>query len=102
MPRPRTRAPTTFSNEYFKLLLSEKWVPGKSSAGQPQYWNPSHDLMMLEADLAFRDDPKFRQYTEKYAKDEDAFFNDFAKAFEKLLELGVPRKTGWFSWITGK
>ena len=28
---PWTRAPTTFSNEYFKLLLSEKWVEKKWS-----------------------------------------------------------------------
>jgi cytochrome c peroxidase len=37
--------------------------------------------------LAYR---KFKPYVQKYAKDEAAFFSDFASAFSKLLELGVP------------
>jgi len=46
--------------------------------------------MMLPSDIALIHDPVFRKYVELYAKDEDAFFKDFAKAFSKLLELGVP------------
>jgi catalase (peroxidase I) len=45
--------------------------------------------MMLPSDMALIWDPKFRPYVEKYAADETAFMKDFAKAFKKLLELGV-------------
>ena len=37
---------------------------------------------------------KFKPYVQKYAKDEAAFFSDFASAFSKLLELGVPFPEG--------
>jgi cytochrome c peroxidase len=36
-------------------------------------------------------DRKFKKHAVAYAKDEDAFLADFAAAFSKLLELGVPR-----------
>ena len=45
---------------------------------------------MLPSDIAMVQDPEFKKYVEMYAKDEDLFFKDFAKAFAKLLELGVP------------
>lgn len=47
--------------------------------------------MMLPADIAMVADPGFRTHVEKYAKSQDAFFKDFASAFGKLLENGVPR-----------
>ena len=55
--------------------------------------------MMLPSDLVLVQDPKFKKYVEMYAKDEDLFFADFAKAFAKLLELGVtfPSKS-WFGF----
>ncbi|CAG8808994.1 16018_t:CDS:2, partial [Racocetra persica] len=46
------------------------------------------ELMMLPADLAFIQDKAFKQYVEQ---DEELFFKDFAAAFHKLEELGVPR-----------
>lgn len=39
-------------------------------------------------------DKKFKPYVQQYAKDEEAFFKDFAAAFSKLLELGVPFPEG--------
>jgi len=88
---PWTRAPTTFSNEFYRLLLDEEWTP-KKWAGPLQYENSKSgsDLMMLPADLALIKDKKFRQYVEAYAEDEQLFFRDFASAFGKLMELGVP------------
>jgi catalase (peroxidase I) len=44
---------------------------------------------MLPSDMALIWDPKFKPWVEKYAADEQLFFKDFAKAFKKLLELGV-------------
>jgi cytochrome c peroxidase len=46
--------------------------------------------MMLETDMALLWDKKFRKTVDLYAKDEERFFADFAAAFSKLLELGVP------------
>jgi len=93
---------TTFSNEYFRLLIEERWSPKLTHNGQPwigpdQYEDSTGKLMMLPSDIALIHDPVFRMYVEAYAKDEDLFFKDFAKAFAKLLELGVtfPQKS-WF------
>lgn len=35
--------------------------------------------------MALMTDKGFRQYTDKYAKDENAFFSDFSKAFSKCV-----------------
>jgi len=87
---PWTRDPHGFDNSYFTLLLDEKW---QVKAGMPlQFEDKTGDLMMLPADLALVVDPEFRKYVELYAKDGNKFNQDFAKAFEKLLHLGVPTK----------
>lgn len=86
---PWTRSPTTFSNTFYTALLEEKWTY-RNWKGPKQYENERKDLMMLPADMAFLEDPAFKKYVEIYAKDETKFFNDFSKAFSKLLELGVP------------
>lgn len=54
-----------------------------------QYENKDGTLMMLPSDLWLLEDKEFKKYVEMYAKDETLFFNDFAAAFSKLLELGV-------------
>lgn len=92
---PWTRAETTFSNEYFRLLLEETWTVKKTHKGKPwtgpmQFESKDGELMMLPSDLYLIQDPKFREFVELYAKDEEQFFQDFSKAFGKLLELGVP------------
>lgn len=92
---PWTNAESTFSNEYFRLLLEERWSPklthnGKPWTGPDQYEDSTGNLMMLPSDMALVVDPEFKKYVELYAKDEDRFFKDFASAFSKLLELGVP------------
>lgn len=45
---------------------------------------------LLPADMWLLWDKSFRKYVDLYAKDQDKFFDDFAAAFSKLLELGVP------------
>ena len=92
---PWTNAENTFSNEYFRLLVEERWSPklthnGKPWTGPDQYEDASGQLMMLPSDMALVAEPEFKKWVEIYAKDEDRFFKDFAKAFSKLLELGVP------------
>uniref|UniRef100_A0A7S1XUV8 Cytochrome c peroxidase, mitochondrial n=1 Tax=Phaeomonas parva TaxID=124430 RepID=A0A7S1XUV8_9STRA len=92
---PWTFAETTFSNEYFRLLIEEKWTiktthNGKAWNGPEQFEDPTGKLMMLPSDYAFVQDAAFRKWVEAYAADEELFFKDFAAAFGKLMELGVP------------
>eukprot|EP00936_MAST-01D_sp_MAST-1D-sp1_P001176 g1176.t1 len=103
---PWTRAETTFSNEYFRELLENKWTlkkthKGAKWTGPEQYEDPTGELMMLPADMVMIRDPAFRKHAEAYAKDEALFFKHFAAAFQKLNELGVkcPAKKGWLSWL---
>lgn len=97
---PWTKAPTMFSNEYFRELLTNTWTL-KKWKGPEQYEDPSGELMMLPSDMALIWDPKFKEYVELYAKDEELWFKDFAKAFQKLTENGVKnlkKKSSWFGF----
>lgn len=86
---PWTNAPTTFSNLYFQELLNRHWRK-KSWSGPLQYEDKeSGKLMMLPTDMALIQDRAFKKWTQLYAQDEQRFFDDFAAAFQKLLELGV-------------
>lgn len=92
---PWTNAENTFSNEFFRLLVEERWSPktthnGKAWTGPDQFEDSTGSLMMLPSDIILLADPAFKKWVMIYAKDEDRFYKDFAKAFAKLLELGVP------------
>ncbi|KAJ7967165.1 Ascorbate peroxidase [Quillaja saponaria] len=69
---PWTEEPLKFDNSYFVELLKGE----------------SEELLKLPTDKALLDDPGFRDYVELYAKDEDAFFIDYAESHKKLSELG--------------
>jgi len=86
---PWTIAPTRFTNLFFKDLLARTWVKKQWSGPEQFEDKESKSLMMTPADMALIRDPKFKVWVEKYAKDKDLFFKDFAAAFSKLLELGV-------------
>jgi len=88
---PWTQSPTAFSNDFYVQLLERKWTPKKWS-GPKQFEDESGTLMMTPADMALIEDPAFKKWVEVYAKDENKFFQDFANAFSKLLELGVKFK----------
>ncbi|WFD27455.1 cytochrome-c peroxidase [Malassezia nana] len=89
--------PTRFANTYFKMLLDLKWEPRKwdgnfqYAARAPGMDEDDEPLMMLPTDYSLIQDDKFRPWVEKYAADKDLFFQDFAKVFAKLIELGVYR-----------
>ncbi|GJU90135.1 L-ascorbate peroxidase 3-like protein [Tanacetum coccineum] len=53
-------------------------------------------LLKLPTDKALVEDPKFRYYVELYAKDEEAFFKDYAESHKKLSELGFNPPTSCF------
>ncbi|EFJ15007.1 hypothetical protein SELMODRAFT_271672 [Selaginella moellendorffii] len=69
---PWTPQPLKFDNSYFKELLRGE----------------SEGLLQLPTDKCLLEDPSFRPYVDLYAKDEDAFFKDYAESHKKLSELG--------------
>ncbi|RKP34012.1 heme peroxidase [Dimargaris cristalligena] len=86
---PWTFSPISFTNDYFNQLLNQNWVIKKWDGPQQFVDKDTGSIMMLPADMSLKEDPEFRKYVELYAKDEERFFADFAKAFKKLIELGV-------------
>ena len=44
---------------------------------------------MLPTDLVLIQDAEFKKYDDLYAGDQNKFFSDFSKAFNKLEELGT-------------
>ena len=86
---PWVFSPTVLTNDYFKLLVDEKWT-WKKWKGPKQYQDSTGNLMMLPTDMALVKDKSFRKYVDVYAKDQNQFYSDFSKTFAKLLELGVP------------
>ena len=96
---PWTFAETTFSHEYFRLLLEETWTlktthNGRTWKGPDQFEDSSGKLMMLPSDIALVWDKTFRAYVILYSKDEEQFFKDFSRAFGKLLALGTKQNAG--------
>eukprot|EP00903_Cladosiphon_okamuranus_P012930 g12073.t1 len=86
---PWTPTPTLFAGAvYFKLLKSLPWTERKNFTPF-QYQDPSGRLMMLPSDIVLIEDSKFKKYVDMYAADDKLFFEDFAKAFSTLLELGT-------------
>ena len=51
-------------------------------------------MLQLPSDIVLIEDAEFKKYVNVYAKDQKVFFEDFAKAFQKLEELGT---TGLYS-----
>jgi cytochrome c peroxidase len=97
---PWQATPTAFNNEYFRLLLEEKWTV-RQWKGPLQYEDgTTRKLMMLPTDLTLIKDAEFRKWVEVYAKDEEKFFKDFAAAYTKLIENNVAafRKPWYQFW----
>ncbi|CEP18033.1 hypothetical protein [Parasitella parasitica] len=88
---PWQEAPTFFSNEYFKAITSREWVKRDLPNGLWQWVDKANpEVMMLPIEITMLEDEKLKPYFELYAKDTAVFFEDFANAFKKLIELGVP------------
>ncbi|KAI8052912.1 cytochrome c peroxidase mitochondrial precursor [Syncephalis plumigaleata] len=86
---PWTFSPTVFTNDFFEVLLEQDWVEKKWGGPSQFVDKATGQLMMLPTDMAIRTDKEFVKWAQIYAKDEKRFFDDFAKAFQKLEELGV-------------
>ena len=88
--------PTQWSENYFRLLLDYEYELVRSPAGAQQ-WQPidqkpedmapaAHDptkrvpTMMTTADIALKADPEFREISERFRNDHEAFKDAFARA----------------------
>jgi catalase-peroxidase len=93
-----TPTPTRWSNAYLNGLLAYEWELTKSPAGAWQ-WTPKdapanvpdahiegkkHKIMMLTTDVALIRDPVYREISERFANDAEAFNEAFARAWYKL------------------
>ncbi|CCL98714.1 uncharacterized protein FIBRA_00718 [Fibroporia radiculosa] len=87
---PWTFSPVSVSNEYFRLLLEEKWVWRKWNGPKQLQDKGSKTLMMLPTDYALVQDKSFKKWVQAYAKDQDLWFKDFSNCLSRLFELGVP------------
>ncbi|MEO6225304.1 MAG: catalase/peroxidase HPI [Sphingomicrobium sp.] len=100
--------PTTWSENYFRLLLDYEYELVRSPAGAQQ-WQPinqreedmapaAHDpskrvpTMMTTADMALKMDPELRQISEKFRNDHEAFKDAFARAWFKLTHRDMGPK----------
>lgn len=99
---PWTFSPTVVTNDYYKLLLDEKWAYRKWN-GPKQFQDVgTKSLMMLPTDMALIKDKSFKNHVERYAKDNDVFFKEFSDVLCKLFELGVPFTTSEDTRMTFK
>ncbi len=100
--------PTTWSENYFRLLLDYEYELVRSPAGAKQ-WQPinqreedmapdAHNpgrkvpTMMTTADMALKVDPEFREISERFRADHAAFKDAFARAWFKLTHRDMGPK----------
>ena len=111
-----TTNPTKWDGGYFHLLLKYDWELVKSPAGAWQ-WQPINidpaDMpvdvedpsirrmpMMTDADMAMKVDPKYREISERFAKDQAAFSDAFARAWFKLTHRDMGPKVRYLGpWV---
>jgi len=93
-----TPTPTKWSNTYLNSLFKFEWELVKSPAGAWQ-WTPKNSraavpdahiegkrnkVIMLTTDIALIEDPVYREISQRFAGDADAFNDAFARAWYKL------------------
>ena len=93
-----TPTPTSWSNSFLNNLFRFEWELTKSPAGAWQ-WTPKdgpenvpdahipgkkNKIMMLTTDIALIKDPIYREISQRFAKDAEAFNDAFARAWYKL------------------
>ena len=104
-----TAHPTKWDNGYFDLLLGYEWELTKSPAGahiwhavDPKDGDLAPDAedasirvptMMTTADMAMREDPSYREISERFHKNPDQFADAFARAWFKLLHRDMGPKS---------
>ena len=103
-----TTNPTKWDNGFFDMLLGHEWELRKSPAGAWQYEPVSIadadkpvdvedasirvNPMMTDADMALKVDPIYREISERFHKDPEAFNEAFARAWFKLTHRDMGPK----------
>jgi cytochrome c peroxidase len=83
---PWTFSPTTFTNDYFKLLFDEKWS-WRKWGGPAQFTDSkTKSLMMLPSDMSLTKDKEFKKHAKAYAEDQDLFFKEWVQ----VMLIAVP------------
>ncbi|NQX92393.1 MAG: catalase/peroxidase HPI, partial [Flavobacteriales bacterium] len=107
-----TTNPTKWDAGYFKMLFNHDWELAKSPAGAWQ-WQPTNiaesDMpvdvedssiktmpIMTDADMAMREDPIYREISQKFMDDHDYFSETFARAWFKLTHRDMGPKARYF------
>ncbi len=103
-----TSHPTRWDNGYFDMLLNHDWELKKSPAGAWQ-WEPvnireedkpvdvedpsiRYNPIMTDADMAMKNDPVYREISERFHKDPEYFSKVFARAWFKLTHRDMGPK----------
>ena len=73
---PWTFSPITLTNDYFKLLFSEKWAWKRWDGPKQLEDKKSKSLMMLPTDYVLVQDKSFKKYAKQYAESQDVFFKE--------------------------
>jgi len=85
---PWTEQPLTFDNSYFREMLAKTYKPERTTKGCQQHRHAGSGTIMLPADLALLADADFRRFVDLYARDQAAFFADFAGCWVTAQERG--------------
>lgn len=72
--------PVTFDNAYYTALLAKPWLNTSDAMAS---------MIGLPSDHVLPDDAECLPHIERYAKDQRAFFDDFAQSYVKLTSLGA-------------
>ena len=111
-----TASPAQFTHDFLTNLYGFEWELTESPAGAKQ-WRPKdgkgadmvpdahdpnkrHAPMMLTTDLSLREDPKYREITQRWLANPKEFELAFAKAWFKLTHRDMgPRSRYLGSWL---
>ncbi len=106
---PWTPNPTQWDHDYFHVLLDYDWELTKSPAGANQ-WKPTaaaqakrapmagdptrtQELMMTDADMAMKVDPKYFEISKRFKANPKEFEDAFARAWFKLTHRDMGPKS---------
>jgi len=107
-----TSEPTKWDNGFFEMLFKHEWTLTHSPAGASQ-WVPitiaEEDKpvdvedpsirtipMMTDADMALKVDPIYREISQRFMNDFEAFSDAFARAWFKLTHRDMGPKSRYF------
>ncbi len=106
-----TVTPAQFSHNYFQNLFNFEWKKTKSPAGATQ-WIPTdesaanmvpdahiedkfHAPIMFTTDLALKEDPKYREISQRFFENPKEFEDAFARAWFKLTHRDLGPRSNY-------